>query len=56
VLFGTDHPYQSVAANLGGLRAMEQRSGLGAADRAAIEFGNAARLFPTRLAALAGRA
>jgi predicted TIM-barrel fold metal-dependent hydrolase len=46
IVFGSDYPYFSLAENVAGLAKIN----LGAADRAAIDRGNAARLIP-RLAA-----
>jgi len=42
VLFGTDYPYVGGSYNAAGLKAIE----LSAADRHAIEAGNALRLLP----------
>ncbi len=50
ILFGSDYPYQPMDANLGALRAMEQRFELGRADIEAIEYGNARQLMPARSA------
>jgi predicted TIM-barrel fold metal-dependent hydrolase len=42
ILFGTDYPYFGIAANVGGMDKLE----LSAADRQAIDRGNALRLLP----------
>jgi predicted TIM-barrel fold metal-dependent hydrolase len=49
ILFGSDYPAHEVRAQLGGLRAMEQRFGLAEAQTQGIESGNAQQLFPARL-------
>jgi predicted TIM-barrel fold metal-dependent hydrolase len=48
VLFGSDSPFSTDAQCLEQLRAMEQRFSMPAADAAAIEYGNAQKLFPAR--------
>jgi predicted TIM-barrel fold metal-dependent hydrolase len=49
ILFGSDYPTHAVRAELGGLRAMEQRFGLPHGDAQSIESGNAQQLFAARL-------
>jgi len=46
ILFGSDFPYHSIGAAVGGLRAMEQRYDLNQSDVQAIEYASAQRLFP----------
>lgn len=49
ILFGSDYPAHEMRAQLGGLRAMEQRFGLAQPDALSIESGNAQQLFAARL-------
>jgi 6-methylsalicylate decarboxylase len=49
ILFGSDYPAHEVRAQLGSLRAMEQRFGVALADARSIESGNAQHLFAARL-------
>jgi len=51
ILLGSDFPYWSVERTIGGLNAAK----LSAADRSAIEFGNAAALFPRLAERIASR-
>jgi predicted TIM-barrel fold metal-dependent hydrolase len=45
ILFGSDFPYHTVGAAVGGLRAMEQHFGLNLRDVQSIEYASAQRLF-----------
>jgi predicted TIM-barrel fold metal-dependent hydrolase len=49
ILFGSDYPAHEMRAQLGGLRAMELRSGLAGVDSQSIEYANAQQLFAARL-------
>lgn len=49
ILFGSDYPASQIRAQLGSLRAMEQRFGLPSVDTQRIEYGNAQQLFAPRL-------
>jgi 6-methylsalicylate decarboxylase len=49
ILFGSDYPAHPIRADLGGLRAMEQRFGLTRVDAQSIEYTNAQHLFAARL-------